>query len=295
MSLLESRETPTYISGIDQWLENFSGWPLHEPITTGDDGVDVITGATVTSNAVVDSLEQCRVRLAVDVLETPVPTEQRASVLARFGPSTVFLILSLLAVVPLGLSPRARRRERNAFLLFNLIGAGFLFNLQFSLTHVTRLVFDGLPSPHVFDLFLLTVGVLILATLFGQIYCGYLCPFGALQELLAKLGLTRKASAKTDRRARRVKFGILALVLLVFAFGRSNSILAVDPLLAFFGFDYSTAMALLLSVIGLCCLFYFRFWCRYFCPVGAFSLCSTSLRWLDGGPNQNHIVPAILA
>ena len=269
VSLLESRETPTYTSGIDSWLEEFSGWPLDQPIVVGD-GVDVITGATVTSNAVVDILEQSRVRLAVDVLDTPVPARQSSSVLARFGAPTVYIIMALFAVVPLGLRQRPRRQERNAFLLFNLIGAGFLFNLQFSLIHVTRLVFDGLPSPYVLDLFLLTIGVLFLSALFGQIYCGYLCPFGALQELLGKLGLTRKASLKTEQGARWVKFGILAFVLFVFAFNRSASILEVDPLLAIFGFDYSTAMALLLCVIGVCCLYYFRFWCRYLCPVGAF-------------------------
>ena len=72
--------------------------------------------------------------------------------------------------------------------------------------------------------------VVALAALVGPLYCGYLCPAGALQELLGHLGLARRMPQEIDRRARFAKYALLAaLVVGSLAFG-SDSVLHLDLL-----------------------------------------------------------------
>ena len=51
---------------------------------------------------------------------------------------------------------------------------------------------------------------------YGQVYCGLLCPFGAAQELLGRLGLRRHVSPGVDVRARYVKHVVLAVTVALF-------------------------------------------------------------------------------
>ena len=286
VSLVESHETPNYITGVEVWLGQFAGWPLDRAIvidgpSAAAQSVDVMSGATVTSAAMAEILERSRVAVSEGILGIPAEIAPPPSLLNRLGWREAYVVLALLLVVPAFL--RLGSNARDLFLLSSVVLGGVVFELQFSLAHVARLLSTGLPTSHAIDWWLLTAGVVVLGIGLGQIYCGYLCPFGALQELLGRLGLTRPVTEHVARPARKVKFGILAVVLLVFFVTRSDWVFAIDPLQALFAYHYGAAMLTLLVVIGVLSLFYFRFWCRYLCPVGAFfalfNRLGVALRW----------------
>ncbi len=287
VSLLESRETPTYIHGAGDWLEGFVGWPLDRAVRLGDgpDEVDVMTGATISSRAMVDIVDRTRVALAREVYGHEVADADAGGWRDSLSGWVVAVVLLLLLSVPVFLWGGARARD--AIMLANLLVAGAALNLQLSFADVARLLADGLPSSHAFERLVLIVGVLVLSVCFGQIYCGLVCPFGAVQELFSRvgdrLGLLRAASEGADRRARRIKVCVLIAGLCAFFVARSERVFAPDPLQAVFGGDWTKPMIVLLAVVGLASLWFFRFWCRYLCPVGAFfSLFNglgVALRW----------------
>ncbi len=264
--LMESRETPAYVHDFGNWLQQFEQWPLDRRIHL-DENVDALTGATITARAATRILEASRVRAARQVFGHQAVKAEAAAPAARLNAESLLLLASWLVAVLLFI--KARQAHRTGFLIVNLVMAGLVFNLQFSTAHVLRIATFDLPSISSGELFWLVFGVLLLAVGFGQIYCGYLCPFGAAQELLARLGLIRRPNREGGG-IRRTKFVLLALVLLGFFVSRSPRVADFDPLQAAFSFSYTGWMPLLLLTIGVFSALYFRFWCRYLCPVGAF-------------------------
>jgi polyferredoxin len=122
--------------------------------------------------------------------------------------------------------------------------------------------------------FILTIGAPLLAIVFGNIYCGYLCPFGALQEFIGYVLPARLRpilSKKQMQKGRFVKFIVLFVLIAAFFLSRNHNTLAIDPLIRVFSFRHFDEFMLLIVAVALIgSFFYSRFWCRYLCPAGAF-------------------------
>ncbi len=125
---------------------------------------------------------------------------------------------------------------------------------------------------------ILLAAVLLLTLAFSRGFCGWICPFGSLQEWLGLLGrrIFRKSYNPTgpwERRLRWLKYAILA-VIIVFTWHLGTLVFRpYDPFLAFFhlGFGLSEmpyAYAAL-GIVLLGSLKYERFFCKYACPLGA--------------------------
>jgi len=126
------------------------------------------------------------------------------------------------------------------------------------------------------------LGILgVYGTVFGRAFCGWACPFGAFQDLLA--GLSKKK--RKVRPFTYSKFIMLALVVslawvfldTVFCkFCPAGSLFAAIPAPLFYpslrlGFFFYVHMATLILTILLVLLFA-RFWCRYLCPLGTIGI-----------------------
>lgn len=137
-------------------------------------------------------------------------------------------------------------------------------------------------------------GVLLLfGVLFGRLICGFLCPFGFVQDLLHKIR-TPKATMprRLDQTLRWGKYAALAAVLilpavLTDAFGIGDPVfckyicpagtlqggipllLANESLRSAAGFLFSWKMGILVLVLVGSVLLY-RPFCKYLCPLGAF-------------------------
>jgi ferredoxin len=119
----------------------------------------------------------------------------------------------------------------------------------------------------------------------GAFFCGWLCPLGAVQEWVRRLGrkigifpkaaglpFSSRGALLVDRALGTLRYGTLALIL--FATYRSFNLAfsAVDPFYALLHFWTGTAMPAALAVLGLtllASLFVHRPWCRWLCPYGA--------------------------
>lgn len=143
-------------------------------------------------------------------------------------------------------------------------------------TYVT----DGLLIKKIHESSLvLMVLVFILSILVGPAFCGWVCPFGSVQEWVGKLGrkifgkrYNHLIPKKSDRLLGWLRYGVLAWVLIVTAASFDLVFSTVDPYYALFQFWTGevavSAIVVLLTVLGLS-LIVERPWCRYACPYGA--------------------------
>lgn len=135
--------------------------------------------------------------------------------------------------------------------------------------------------------------LVLLGTLLGRVICGWLCPFGLIQDLIYRIKVRkRELPQRADRPLRMLKYVILAVMVILLpmvltnAFGiappyfcqyicPSGTLFGGFPLLAAnpslrqavgFLFSWKTALLLLFLMSS---LFIFRPFCKYICPLGA--------------------------
>jgi ferredoxin len=133
-------------------------------------------------------------------------------------------------------------------------------------------------------LILLAVTV-VLAVLFRRSFCGFICPFGALQEFFAKIGqrmLGRRhvMPSSIDGPLRYLKYFILPLTAFMAWYTGELWMSSYDPYSAYAHIsDISGAIAedpvavvgyIMLAVTLVGSFVYDRFFCKYICPAGAF-------------------------
>ncbi|MFA6417206.1 MAG: 4Fe-4S binding protein [Patescibacteria group bacterium] len=143
------------------------------------------------------------------------------------------------------------------------------------------LIFKGEFLKRIFTSSFILLGIFLIATLFlGRVFCGYFCPLGALQEWLRKLGKVLgfkrdlELPAKLDKYLRFAKYLVL-LVVVYFSFYLGDLIFRnYDPYnaLMHFGYEFEEKIVayIILLLVLILSLFSKSWWCRYFCPLGAF-------------------------
>ena len=181
--------------------------------------------------------------------------------------------------------PKLVHRFRWGFLAFTLFFIGFYAQGQLSVVNIYTLLL-ALWEGFSLDVFLLDPILFILWTyvfitlfIWGRgLFCGWLCPFGALQEMAAWLGQKLKIRQVKipehwHRRLILIKYPVL-LILLASAFYSltlAERLAEVEPFktsitLMFVRYWPFVAYALGLLVTG---MFIHKFYCRYLCPLGA--------------------------
>lgn len=112
----------------------------------------------------------------------------------------------------------------------------------------------------------------------GAIFCGWICPFGTIQEYLGrvaeKLGIRKKnlISKKWDRIFRNFKYIVLIVVLIQSARYFKLVFETYDPYYTIFNLwssDITLTAVAVLGVTLILSLFIERAYCKYFCPLGA--------------------------
>ena len=136
-------------------------------------------------------------------------------------------------------------------------------------------------------------GILILlGVLLGRFICGFLCPFGWFQELLHKIP-SPKLSTKRLKPLRYVKYAVLLIMVVLLPYlsqtssawatrssastcvpaGRARGALPLaavnSGIRAALGALFTWKAAVLLTVI-VCSVLFYRPFCKWLCPLGAF-------------------------
>jgi len=108
--------------------------------------------------------------------------------------------------------------------------------------------------------------------LWGRLYCGRICAFGALTQLMDATLPRRwrvEPPAAIERRAAWIKYGLLAAVVLYFIVTRDVQIYRYVEPFWMFGLFGTTAMWTGLAILLVATVFVRNLYCRFLCPVGA--------------------------
>lgn len=286
--ILRAGETPAYLRFLAPWMARLPGRDLTAAAPFA--GIDAVSGATLTCAALLRTLQTAGAAFAGQALGLAAATPAPPAVAGRWRPDRSFVVLLALLLAALGLRRVPRRRAKQLLALAALGASGIWLNLQYSSQQVFALLGGRLPALAATAPAFLVLGVPLVVLLVGNIYCGYLCPFGALQELLADLRPPRWSAdpcRQVWRWGRAVKYLLLFLLAGLFALTRDAAVLAADPLVTLFGparTPLALGLGLALIAASLC---YSRFWCRNLCPAGAF------LALLNGAQLLRRILPRL--
>ncbi len=139
------------------------------------------------------------------------------------------------------------------------------------------------------------LGILLLfGTMLGRTICGWLCPMGLLQELLHKLPTFKLKKGRATRALSRMKYVALAVLVVAvplwYGVGQGMPLPAFCKYICPAGtlegaigllahpanrdlFDmlgvFFTSKVVILTVLSLACVFCYRAFCRFVCPLGA--------------------------
>jgi predicted membrane-bound spermidine synthase/Na+-translocating ferredoxin:NAD+ oxidoreductase RnfG subunit len=263
---IQSNETPEYLDLIKQ--APFKGKNLLSPKPF--EGIAAVTGATISFNAVSLALQSSTTGFFSQVIGSNNQIFTK-NLLTIFLPDKIGIYLTIAFCLTLLLTFFGGYKTRLLFLALNLTVGGLWLNTQLSTSQITNLLSLRLPAAAFTGVFLITVFVPLLTLIFGNLYCGYLCPFGALQELVSDL-LPYKFTLRpsTLQKAFFTKYILLFLIIITFFLTGKSSALAADPLIKFFSglIDSVLIYTVVFALFG--SLFFPRFWCIYLCPTGAF-------------------------
>jgi polyferredoxin len=174
-----------------------------------------------------------------------------------------------------------------ATFLFGLVGNVFTYFAMHpsAMCAATKGFLYGFRIP-----FIITLGVIFLLTFIGpRLFCGWVCPVGALQELIAML--SDKLKIKRGGFSFTAAHGVRLLIFLLFIFlsvtavlntvyeGETYALSIYDYLNPFHGMEFSAEanfleyaihyLPLLLTII--LAIKYYRPFCHFVCPIGLFT------------------------
>jgi polyferredoxin/Na+-translocating ferredoxin:NAD+ oxidoreductase RnfG subunit len=221
----------------------------------------------------------------------------RAWQIAILLASLVMLTVILLFQDWLARRPGLLKILRTAFLLYTLFFIGWYCLAQLSIVHVLTFINAIL---HQFSwqsflvdplIFILWGFVALTLLLWGRgVYCGWLCPFGALQELLHQLAQRLKIPEYKFPDVVHERLTAIKYILFVALFGLSLQSIGhaaraaeVEPFKTAIVLHFERGGVFLLYALGLLLVAVFnrKFFCKYLCPLGAALAIPAPLRIFD--------------
>lgn len=260
--LQENKETPWFIKKIEAagLLQAWNGVETEAAIFHK---VDAVSGATMTSKAIMDGV---RLRMAayeeVEAERQGLTFGQMAIEALAWG----FFGVSIFAFLPK--SPLAKRRRY--VLLGAVLVPGFLLARFLSLDLLENWAITGIPlSSKLYMVALFVISIFVPLFTGKGYYCAWYCPFGAAQELVGSFRKKKISfSGGTGRFLIKLRIMILIVVCLLLLMGVALNLNYVEPFSAFAVRSAPAGVLYFALVVLILSIFIRRPWCNYFCPTG---------------------------
>lgn len=127
----------------------------------------------------------------------------------------------------------------------------------------------GRAVPIVFTAILFSVAVL---TIIGnKLFCGWVCPIGALQEIFHRIPLSKKFKIKIPFKIpNTIRISIFILFIILLFTARLNIYEYFNPF-EFLHWGFELLAIFMLSIVLIASIFIFRPFCYFICPLGLFT------------------------
>jgi NosR/NirI family nitrous oxide reductase transcriptional regulator len=183
------------------------------------------------------------------------------------------LLFTLFAALVLVSFTRKSVRLKYVTLAASVVYLGFFKSQLLSIVNVFALVTWNLPVFRYSLFWYLFAGFAVVSTvLWGRLYCGRICAYGALTQLLDAVVPARfrvEVPRAIERRAAMIKYVILGGTLVYFAATRDMSIYRYVEPFWMFGGQATLGLWIALGALLVATLFVRNLYCRFLCPVGA--------------------------
>ena len=323
-------------SDLQHFIAQYAGISASEKVRVGAGaragyrGIDAITGATITTMVINQSImaaaEDVASALGLPLARgvplpganlgsapgKPAPAhlvkpdrepywlqlwEEREGRLFILGTALALLVTMLVFQDWLVVRPRLFTRLRNGYMLFTVFFIGFYSMGQLSIVNMLafgRVMAGGFSWETLLIepvTFMLWSFVAVTIVLWGRgVYCGWLCPFGALQELIHTIarhfGVPRhEFPAMVHERLWAIKY-----LILIGLFGLSLDSMAhaatmaeVEPFKTVFALHFVRDWSFVVYALALLAISAVnsKFYCKYLCPLGAALSFFTRFRIFD--------------
>ena len=300
---------------LTEFVQQYRGINARDRIKVGGDAregyatVDAISGATITMMVINQTITQTLTRVATSraLLDGSTPGQAvgtQAVANADAGVAiwkevwkersfaigvlvvALFLLTSILLFQDyLAQRPRLLLYVRDGYLVFTVLFIGWYTLAQLSvvnvLTFVQAIIHDFRWETFLIDpiVFLLWSFVAMTLLLWGRgVYCGWLCPFGALQELINQVARKFKVRQWEFPEMVHERLWALKYVVLLVLFGISLQSLEaavryaeIEPFKTAITLRFQREWGYLVYAVALLAISAVnrKFFCKYMCPLGA--------------------------
>jgi NosR/NirI family nitrous oxide reductase transcriptional regulator len=270
VAVVEHRETPSFFEKAlaGRILERLAGRTYQESIVLGED-IDGVSGATYTARAFTQSVQEAIRRVAAGELGLEVPPQDWRFV---FGLPEVILIL-LLSVSIYRHRSRGNRKLKAALrwvtLLAGLVFVGFLFNGPFVLAHLNMVMLGYWPNwqTHIYWYILIFSLLFFKSQEEWNLYCYDFCPFGAAQDVIAKVSGAKPRPVRWPQLLLWLQRGLTIAAISLALMYRNPGMTSFEIFGTMFRLEGSNFQFGVLAIVFLTAFFIHRPWCRYLCPL----------------------------
>ena len=268
--IIKHNETPSFINKVVRkgLLKNLKGSPF---TTTFDPsgGVDAVTGATYTSDAIIECARRGSRQVASKELGWEVPEELPSPF--RVGiPEIALLLLYTIALLGVYTQFRYKKILRWATLFASLVVLGFWFSVPLTLSRINLFLLGYWPDWHdnLYWYILVFGFFLILIVTRKNIYCSWICPLGAIQDGLGLVGKARpRFPDQVNKTAKWIQRGVAFLAIVLALYFRTPVKVNYEIFGVSLSLTGATYLFIMTGVFFIASLFIKRPWCNYLCPI----------------------------
>ena len=270
LKVIMHRETPSFLEKVIRkgLLQRLNGSPYSQSFDL-ENGIDVVTGATHTSEAIIECAKMGSRHIANSELGLEVPVEYET----RFSvgiPEVALILLYVIALVGIYTHFRYKKMLRWFTMATGLVVLGFWFSVPLTLSRINLFLLGFWPDWHDnLYWYILVLGFfIILLVTRKNIYCSWICPLGCIQDGLGLVGAAKpRFSRKVNNVMKWVQRGVAWLAIILALYFRNPvkvnyEIFGVS--LSLTGATYLFAMT---GIFFIASIFIKRPWCNYLCPI----------------------------
>ena len=239
------------------FFEKWNGLSVEEAAKTD---VDTVSGATMSTTAI-----KSMVALNLSKYSGMEIARDQQDATPLWLKIAVFVILaySLFAFF----FPQKTAKFRIFHLVILAVILGFISGSALSFESFKNWIISG--NIALIPLVILCAALIIPIVSGKNFYCSFVCPFGAMQELLGRIPLPKKSfSPKFMKRVLVFKTVLLVAIYVMMIFRIVEDLNVFEPFSAF-KFEVASIPSLVIAAFFLIVsLFISRQWCRFFCPTG---------------------------
>lgn len=268
-SVVEQRETPIFWRMVrsSDFFDTLVG-EAYDALEYDYAKAVGLTGATISSDAIVASVKLSIARVAETAFDTNLPMPRHPF---EFGVlEIVVLALFATAIVVHRAGGPIRSRARWALQITGLLVLGFWKDSPITLSKITALLAGYFPDPRTnLALYMLILGFVLTSFFFGRnLYCLYACPFGAAQRCVGVIGGRSLKLPRWSIRLMETLRNVVVVVAIFLALASLTPVLATyEPFAVLFSLKGTTLQWLLLFLVLVASLLLSTPWCNFLCPM----------------------------